>query len=71
MTDRINLLSVVLDKDIRDDDCEAIINAIKMVKGILSVTPHVVDHADHIAQQRVRNELGEKLWAVLYPTIKV
>ena len=71
MTDRINLLSVVLSKDIRDDDCEAIINAIKMVKGVLSVTPHVVDHADHIAQQRVRHELGEKLWAVLYPPIKV
>ena len=67
MTDRLNLLSVVLHHDIREDDAEDIINAIKMVKGVLSVTPHVVDYADHIAFQRVRHEIGEKLWDVLYP----
>ena len=67
MTDRFNLLTVVLAQDVRDDDAEGIINAISMVKGVLSVDPHVVDHADHIAQVRVRQEFSEKLWAVLYP----
>ena len=37
MTDRIRVLSVCLDKEYRDDDCEAIINAIKMVRGVSDV----------------------------------
>jgi len=41
MTDRYCAPTVVLDKDIRSDDAEAIINAIKMVKHVLDVKPQV------------------------------
>ena len=67
MTDRLNLLSVVLAKNVRKDDAEPIINAIMMIKGVLSVKSRVVDAADHIAQERVKHELGAKLWGILYP----
>lgn len=67
MTDRYNALTIVLDRDIRDDDAQHIINAIEMLRGVISVTPNVVDISDHVAEQRVRRELGQKLLDILYP----
>lgn len=46
MTDRIKGLSVSLTHDIRDDDCQAIIDAIKMVKGVEAVEMHVTTSDD-------------------------
>lgn len=65
MTDRINSVTVVLDKDYRDDDCEAILNALTMVKGVLKVTPHVADIESHVAEERARMDLKQKLLKVL------
>lgn len=67
MTDRLNALTVVLETDIRDDDAETLIAAIRQLRGVLSVTGNVVEIGDHIAQERARRDLGEKLWQVLYP----
>ena len=67
MTDRYNALTVVLEKDIRDDDAEALLAAIRQLRGVLSVSGNVADMGDHIAQERARRDLGEKLWRVLYP----
>lgn len=67
MTDRIHSLTVVLEKDYRDDDVKEIVNAIRMIRGVLSVKSHISDFQDHMAQERVRQELGEKLWEILYP----
>lgn len=39
MTDRIN---------IRDDDVEPIATALRMVKHVISVEPHVASHADQL-----------------------
>lgn len=39
MTDRHSGYLVVLDHDIREDDAEHIINAIRMVKGVQDVQP--------------------------------
>lgn len=67
MTDRLNALTVVLDKDIRVDDAEALISAIRQLRGVASVTGNVSDINTHIAQERARIDLGSKLWEVLYP----
>lgn len=67
MTDRYNYLTVALEKDIRSDDAEALISAIKQLRGVLSVEPNVSDPGDWLAESRVRQELGTKLWEILYP----
>jgi hypothetical protein len=36
MTDRFCGLTVVLDRDYRDDDAKALINAIRQLKGVVS-----------------------------------
>jgi hypothetical protein len=67
MTDRLKGCTVVFTHDIRDDDAEAILNAIRMVKGVLSVDPSLASSEDWMMRERVKSELGEKLWQVLYP----
>ncbi|HVQ45158.1 MAG TPA: hypothetical protein VMT30_09490 [Candidatus Saccharimonadia bacterium] len=67
MTDRHNGYYVVLEHDIRDDDAEATIAAVKQIKGVLSVTPNIAGFDEHIAEMRVRTELSEKLLKVLHP----
>lgn len=65
MTDRYNALTVVLDRDIREDDAEQLINAIRMLRGVLTVDPHVANIGDHVASMRVKRELTEKLYNVM------
>lgn len=65
MTNRYNAFLVVLEHDIRDDDAEPILNALKQIKGVLSVKPHVKEFSDSIAQERARQELRMKLWNAL------
>lgn len=67
MTDRYNYLTVVLEQDIRSDDAEPLIQAISMLRGVVKVEPHVANPDNYMAEERARRELGEKLWAILYP----
>jgi hypothetical protein len=46
MTDRYNYLTVALETDIRSDDAEALIAAIRMLRGVLKVEPNVTDPND-------------------------
>lgn len=65
MTDRIHALTVVLERDIRDDDLEGLVSAIKHLRGVGSVEQHVADLIDHSARNRVRHELQADAWRVL------
>lgn len=69
MTDRYHSIGVVLEKDIRDDDAQCILDAIKMIKGVLSVKPHISDFEANMAEERARRELSNKLWKALHPDI--
>lgn len=69
MTDRIRRLTVVLDRDYRDDDVESLVDAIRMIRGVAEVRTNVVDTADYYAlmavRHRVRRELHEVIDRVL------
>ncbi len=67
MTDRFNTLTVALEKDMRTDDAEGLLNAISRLRGVLFVTGNVVDSTAWMAEERARQELGKKIWRVLYP----
>jgi hypothetical protein len=67
MTDRVNGFFVTLDKDIREDDAVAIRRAILMVRHVIDVQPHISDFEDHVAKQRVRKDLGRKIWDIIFP----
>jgi len=66
MTDRFNAFLVILAHDIREDDAQATINAIKQIKGVLDVQPQVVDYAEVIAESRLKFELWEKMYQIFW-----
>jgi hypothetical protein len=67
MTDRINALTVVLEKDTREDCVGNVLSAIKQLRGVLSVTPNVADVVSHVAEERAidlwRGRIVDLLWA--------
>lgn len=67
MSDRYHSLTVVLEIDMRDEDVREIVSSIKMIRGVLSVSPYAADLISHVAEKRARLELGEKIIAVIYP----
>lgn len=70
MTDRVIAYTVTLEREVREDDAEAIENAIRMVKGVAEVVPVVASVDAYWAKETARTELGRELWAVLYPMKK-
>jgi hypothetical protein len=70
VTDRIHALTVVLEDDVREDDVEAIVAAIRMIRRVLSVKAHVADHRLHAAEERVRRQLGDEILRVVFPDWK-
>lgn len=70
MSDRINGLTVVIERGIRDEDAQAIIDAIRMVKGVVSVQKHVADHTSHFAYVHARHELERRLYNALRDATK-
>lgn len=65
MTDRVKGLVVTLDRDYRTDDVEIIINAIRMIKGVVGVEHSIADMDDHLNRERIRTELITQIYDVL------
>lgn len=65
MTDRHAGYIVTLAQNTREDDAEAVITALRMVKGVLSVEPVVADIQYHLAVQRVNREWTDRLYAMI------
>lgn len=61
MTDRIKSLTVVLENNLRSDDAEPILEAIRMIRGVVSVDAHVADLEHHAARQQVLQEITSKV----------
>lgn len=66
MTDRIRHITITLERDVREDDAEVIIGALKMIKGVAIVTPRKVDAGDHLARMAVVSEVRSKLLDAVY-----
>jgi hypothetical protein len=65
MTDRVHSLVVVLDADMRVDDAQGLIDAIRHMRNVVDVQTEVADVASMMAEARVRSEMRMKLFAVL------
>ncbi len=65
MTDRLKGCWVSFDRDIREDDAEGILNAIRMIRGVADAQPDVTNADDWLARSRVKHELRDKLIALL------
>lgn len=60
MTDRIKGFLVTLENDIREDDAEFIVTAIKMIKGVYSVKSYIKNMEDYMCENKAKmSELNE------------
>jgi len=66
MTDRVRMLTVFLKQDMRDDDVEHVVNAIRMLAPVEYVTTHVVDGMEHCARETARLELRRQVYDALF-----
>lgn len=68
MTDRFHALTVVLEHDMRDDDAQALIDAIKQMRGVLNVRGEVGSPSAELSgvvreRERIARGLHEVLWS--------
>ena len=65
MTDRIKGFTVTLTDDIRIDDVQPLLDAVKMLKGVASVDVSVTNMDDHMNRQMISMEMKTKIYEVL------
>jgi len=65
MTDRHVGYVVTLDREVREDDAEAIITAIRMIKGVIGVEPVLQSPDHHIAVMKAKRDIEDRLWTAL------
>lgn len=71
MTDRVRTLTVILDRDYRDDDAEVLMQSIRLMRGVEDVAlGPIVDGSDHIAREVAKTELRKELIDLLHPNWK-
>ncbi len=66
MSDRIKSLTVVLPSGLRDDDAQHIIDAIKMLRGVLEVKANVSDPNHFVAVIQARQAINQRILDALY-----
>lgn len=71
MTDRHAGYVVTLENDIREDDAQATMAALKQIKGVLTVEPVIGDVGLMIAQGRAENDVRTKVIDALWPKKQV
>lgn len=64
MTDRIQGFVVSLDKEIREDDIEYIVNAIRMIKHVESVEPIKADPYYDVMEMRINAAVRTELYTI-------
>lgn len=65
MTARYHSLTLILAEDTREDDAEALIEALKQFRGVIDVVGNVSGFETRIAYARARTELRARLFAAL------
>lgn len=61
MSDMVKGFTVVLKKDMREEDAEQIMQAIKLMKGVADVKPEITQGGDILHQMRAKSEVKDKL----------
>jgi hypothetical protein len=65
MSDKFNGFTVVLENDTHDFTADEIAKAIRLMKHVISVVPHVADLSHSMAVEQAKHEIRKKIWEVL------
>jgi hypothetical protein len=70
MTDRYKGFLITLEKEIRSDDAESIINAIRMIKGVYQVKPYINKGEDWMMYEKGVMDTKEELFKFIRKQVK-
>lgn len=66
MTDRFRTITVLLEKDTREDDVERVLTCIRSIHGVDEVKlGEPVNNAAWIARCEARRKIGKAVWALI------
>lgn len=65
MTDRVRHLTVTLDRDVREDDVEHIVAAIRLLRYVADVSPIVVTVDQELARMSIRRQIEHDLYRAM------
>ena len=57
MAESIHSITVVLEENVRVEDAERILDALRMVRGVISAEGNIADSTTHMAESRARTDL--------------
>lgn len=66
MTDRAKGCWVAFDRDIRTDDAEALVQAIKQLRGVSAVELNIANPDDWMNRKRIAHSMGQKIIDLIY-----
>lgn len=61
MTDRIHSITIVLDRDMRIDDAESLLKALRHFRNVIDVIPNVADTTALMAEARARRDATDAM----------
>ena len=70
MTDRYHSFVVTLESDLRSDDADATLTALRQIKGVIDVRPQTSDAGSLMAQARAESSLRSVIFDALMPHIQ-
>lgn len=68
MTDRHAGYLVTLENDIREDDAQPTLEAIRQIKGVIGVTPILADFHQQLGKIKAECEIKQKILALFWGT---
>jgi len=68
MTARVKGFTVTLEKDIREDDFQRILEAVEMIKGVMHVEPSLVTGNDHINRTKIKIDVTRNIMKLVDET---
>lgn len=67
MTDHVNMLYVILEKDVNINNIKGLQKAISHMRGVLEVKTHIASVDDAVAESRARIDMTKKVLEVINP----
>jgi hypothetical protein len=68
MTARAKGFTVTLERDIREDEVQRILQAVEMITGVLHVEPVLATGKDHIVRMRLKNDITRNILKLIDET---
>lgn len=65
MTDRVKGFYVTLEQDVRVDDVESLVNAVRQLKGVAAVNVNISNADDWMNRMQLRSQIRRKLYSAI------